>query len=155
MELGSRQMCSAWWSSLLHLPRTSSLQSALVWFLLFFQFSVSIKSSRVMELFIFLVQVRLRTEVIRTPSLTQSGFELMTSRSWQYIPCHWDACSNHSATSDFLQILCSNISVDLYKTLYKWSPMSYVPWVQFLSYTAHFNLHIFWSYLYCLRACYD
>ena len=35
------------------------------------------------------------------PKFDPSGFELMTSRSWQYIPCHWDACSNHSAISDF------------------------------------------------------
>ena len=25
----------------------------------------------------------------------------MTSRSWQYISCHWDSCSNHLAMSDF------------------------------------------------------
>ena len=25
----------------------------------------------------------------------------MTSGSWQHISCHWDACSNHSAISDF------------------------------------------------------
>ena len=30
---------------------------------------------------IYLVQVQLRTEVTRTPSLTQLGFEVMTSRS--------------------------------------------------------------------------
>ena len=35
-------------------------------------------------------QVQLRTEVLHTPSLTRPGFELMTSRSWQYISCHWD-----------------------------------------------------------------
>ena len=29
------------------------------------------------------------------------GFELITSRSWQYISCHWDACSNHLVISDF------------------------------------------------------
>ena len=40
--------------------------------------------------FLLLVQVRLRTEVSSTPSSTRPGFELMTSRSWQYIPCHWD-----------------------------------------------------------------
>ena len=51
-------------------------------------------------LFLVQVHVQLRTEILRTSSLTQSGFELMTSRSWQYIPCHWDACSNHSAISD-------------------------------------------------------
>ena len=50
---------------------------------------------------IFLVQVRIRTEVLPTKSLTRSGFELMTSRSWQYTPCHWDACSNHSVINDF------------------------------------------------------
>ena len=36
-----------------------------------------------------LVQVRLATEVLRTPSLTRPGFELMTSRSWQYTPVHF------------------------------------------------------------------
>ena len=35
----------------------------------------------------------LRTEVLCTLSSTQAGFELMTSRSRQYISCHWDACS--------------------------------------------------------------
>ena len=40
---------------------------------------------------IFLVQVRLWTE----HHAPLSGLELMTSRSWQYISCHWDACSNH------------------------------------------------------------
>ena len=40
---------------------------------------------------------------LRTPSSTLLGFELMTSRSWQYISCHWDTCSNHSAISDPLQ----------------------------------------------------
>ena len=47
-------------------------------------------------------QVRLRTEALRTQSLTQLGFKLMTSRSWQYISCHWDACSNHLAIRDYL-----------------------------------------------------
>ena len=47
-----------------------------------------------------LVQVRLRTEVLRTPRSTRPGFKLMTSRSWQYISCHWDSCSNHLAFSD-------------------------------------------------------
>ena len=48
-----------------------------------------------------LIQVRLRTEVPSTLSSTRPGFELMPSRSWQYISCHGDACSNHSAISDF------------------------------------------------------
>ena len=39
---------------------------------------------------IFMVQVRLRTEVPRTPSSTRPEFELMTSRSWEYSSCHWD-----------------------------------------------------------------
>ena len=49
---------------------------------------------------VFLDQVQLRTEVLRTPSSTRLGFKLMTSRSWLYISCHWDACSNHLAISD-------------------------------------------------------
>ena len=46
----------------------------------------------------FLVKVRLRAQVLRT---TSWGFRLMTSRSWQYTSCHREACSNHSAISDF------------------------------------------------------
>ena len=42
-----------------------------------------------------LVQVRLGTEVLRTPSSTRQGFKLTTSRSWQYTSCHRDAFSNH------------------------------------------------------------
>ena len=50
----------------------------------------------------FFVQVRLdRIEVLRTSSATWLGFKLMTSLSWQYISCHWDACSNHSAINEF------------------------------------------------------
>ena len=41
----------------------------------------------------FLVQVRIRTEGLSTPSSTWPGFKLMISRSWPYISCHWDACS--------------------------------------------------------------
>ena len=33
-----------------------------------------------------------QTKILCTPSLTQLGFELMTSRSWQYFSCHWDTC---------------------------------------------------------------
>ena len=40
---------------------------------------------------VFLVQVRLRAEVTMHPISTLPGFKLMTSRSWQYISCHWDA----------------------------------------------------------------
>ena len=47
-----------------------------------------------------LVQVRLRAEVPRTPSSAWAGLELMTSSSWQYISCHWEACYNHLAISD-------------------------------------------------------
>ena len=49
---------------------------------------------------VFWVQVQLRTEVLCSTSFTRPGFELMTSRSWQYTSCHWNACSNHSAISD-------------------------------------------------------
>ena len=49
----------------------------------------------------FFVQIRLRTDVLRIPSSIERGFELMTSKSWRCISCHWDSCSNHSAISDF------------------------------------------------------
>ena len=60
-----------------------------------------------------------RTEVLCIPSLTQPEFELMTSRSWQYILCHWDPCSNHSAISNlpcfipFVLILISSNEIEL------------------------------------------
>ena len=60
----------------------------------------------------FLDQVRLRTEVLCIQSSTQPGFELMTSRSWQYISCHWDACSNHLAISTSAS--CNCISMIFY-----------------------------------------
>ena len=53
---------------------------------------------------ILLVLVRLRTEV---SSSTWPWFELMTSRSWQYISCHWDACPNHLAISDLFRLRCN------------------------------------------------
>ena len=56
--------------------------------------------TRAVHEYIFLDQVRLRTEVLRTPNSTRTVFELMASRSWQYISCLWDACSNHLAISD-------------------------------------------------------
>ena len=40
-----------------------------------------------------------RRETPITPSSTWLGLDLMISRSWQYISCHWDACSNHLASS--------------------------------------------------------
>ena len=63
---------------------------------------VSCRSDKITKTF-FSVQVQLRSEVLCTPSSTQLGFKLMTSRSWQYISCHGDAYSNHSAISDFLK----------------------------------------------------
>ena len=59
---------------------------------------------------IFLVQVWIRTEVLCNPSSTQQGFELMTSRSWQYLSCHRDACCNHSAISDLLYVDGQNVN---------------------------------------------
>ena len=44
---------------------------------------------------IFCLQVRLKAEVLCTPSSTRPRFKLVTSRSWQHTSCHWDACSNH------------------------------------------------------------
>ena len=67
--------------------------------------------------FYCLVQVQLRTEVLRTPSSIWLGFELMTSRSWQYISCPWDACSNHSAISDFhFTVSHRNVRILQYKS---------------------------------------
>ena len=64
--------------------------------------------------FFFLDQVWLRTEVLRTPSSTRPGFELMTSRSWQNVSYHWDACSNHSAISDFLRGIILGVKYDVW-----------------------------------------
>ena len=49
--------------------------------------------------FYILIHVRLRTEVPSTLSSTRPGLTLMTPRSWQYISCHWDACSSHLVIS--------------------------------------------------------
>ena len=38
-----------------------------------------------------------QTEVLQSHSLTRSGLELMTSKSWQHVSYHWDAHSNHLA----------------------------------------------------------
>ena len=35
------------------------------------------------------------------PKFDPTRVQLMTSGSWQYISCQWDACSNHLAISDF------------------------------------------------------
>ena len=55
---------------------------------------------------ILLVEVRLRQKYYAPPSSTRLGFELMTPKSWQYISCHWDTYSNHSASSDFYHCQC-------------------------------------------------
>ena len=75
--------------------------------------------SRGSVLVLFLVQVRLRTEVPSTQSSTIPGLNswppdhdstvhvaempALTTRPWvtSYSSCHWDACSNHQAISDF------------------------------------------------------
>ena len=75
------------------------------------------KTQTLLSLKIFLVQVRLRTEVLRIPSSTRPGFEPMTFRSWQYIPCHWDACSNSSAVSQFVDNCLGAKWVTLNETL--------------------------------------
>ena len=55
-------------------------------------------------------QVQLRQKYY-TPQVQPDslGFRLMTSRSWQYISCHWDACSNHLAISD-----CCNTKIYIF-----------------------------------------
>ena len=63
---------------------------------------------------LILVQVRLRTEVLCTPSSTQPEFKLMTSRSCQYISCHWDACSNHSAISNWKSVTILDVMIQIH-----------------------------------------
>ena len=76
---------------------------------------------------LFFVTVRLRIEVLSTPSLTRPGFELMTSRSWQHTSCHWDTCSNHLAISDFSHT-------------YQHKPLRKIKWSSAVTWlTAHFT----------------
>ena len=70
---------------------------------------------------VWLVQVWLRTEVLHTSSSTQPRFKRMTSRSWQYISCHWDACSNHFVISDFQTPFISALSIPLGSHHKAWS----------------------------------
>ena len=72
------------------------------------------KYRRIFIFIYFLVKVRLRTEVLCTPSLARAGFELMTSRSWQCISCHWDTFSNHLAIGDFYACHKSTYNVFIY-----------------------------------------
>ena len=57
------------------------------------------------------------TEVLRTPGYIRSGFKVMTFRSWQYISCHWETCSNHLAISDFH--FCHSFKVILFSCFVK------------------------------------
>ena len=52
-------------------------------------------------LYIFVVQVRLG-QMYNAPQVRPNwgSNSIMTSRSWLYISCHWDTCSNQSAISD-------------------------------------------------------
>ena len=45
---------------------------------------------------------------------------IMTSRSWQYISCLWDACSNHFAISDFTY---SHSKGHIYRIIVVWTFM--------------------------------
>ena len=80
---------------------------------------------------IFLVQVRLRTKVPHTRRTIRPGVELMTFRSWQYISCHWDACSNHSAVSDFHQSFCLPYNCTHYTTVFLPPKCSHNPSLHF------------------------
>ena len=51
----------------------------------------------------FWIKYDLGQRYYATQVRSEPGFELMTSRSWQFISCHWDACSNHLAISEVLQ----------------------------------------------------
>ena len=51
----------------------------------------------------------LHFKVLRTLSSIWLGFKQMSSRSWQYISCPWDARPNHSALRDRLKALYYHI----------------------------------------------
>ena len=55
---------------------------------------------------IYLVQVRLMTGVLLTPSSTWLRCALMTPKSWQYISCYWDASFSHLVISDLSVSAC-------------------------------------------------
>ena len=50
-----------------------------------------------------------RIRLLCAASSTRLAFELMTSRSWEYISCNWSTCSNHSAISDLHTDWASNL----------------------------------------------
>ena len=50
----------------------------------------------------FWIKYDLGQKYYYAPPTPRPGFELMNSRLWQYSSCHWDACSNHLAISDFV-----------------------------------------------------
>ena len=64
------------------------------------------------------------------PSLTRLGFELITSKSWQYSSYHWNDCSNHSAISDFHHVLHSAMfrHSEGKMLLYDLWTLSFCPW---------------------------
>ena len=65
---------------------TLLLWAAFIWW----HWLVELNVKQFTTLRIFLVQVRLRVEVLFTPRSTLRGFELMTSRWWEYHTCHWN-----------------------------------------------------------------
>ena len=56
------------------------------------------------------------TEVICTPRLTRRGFQPMTSGSWQYFSCPWDARPDQWAIRDYI-ILSENLMPHCLKAL--------------------------------------
>ena len=72
---------------------------------------------------IFLVQVWLRTDVLRTPSSTRAGFELKTSTSWQYISCHWPY---HTRDKIKIRLVDDNLWVNcVNRTSYVWNDVDF------------------------------
>ena len=62
--------------------------------------SIKVVNTEDMYIFWFKYELGHKYHVPQVRSLTEPGFELMTSRSWQYCLYHWDTCSNHLAISD-------------------------------------------------------
>ena len=58
--------------------------------------------------------------LLHTLCSTRLGFELMTSRSWLYISCHWDACSDHLAIGHQWRKYYMHLKFDLTRGSNSW-----------------------------------
>ena len=85
-----------------------------------------------------LVQVKLRTEVPRTPISTQTGFELMNSRLWWYTSYVTETPALTTRPSVTFLILDVVLLLDIFRIPIVW----YLPWQMILVYPVPLTL---WS----------